>query len=41
MLSPQAKNFLKIYEAGHVTFVWGKDTSPWLKDVLSYFPKLS
>jgi len=38
LLNPQAKGFLKIYTAGHVTFVWGLDTSPWMKDVLSYFP---
>ena len=39
LLNPEAKGFLKIYTAGHVTFVWGLDTSPWMNDVLSFFPK--
>ena len=34
-LSPGVKEFYKIYPAGHLTFLLGIDTSPWMKDVLS------
>jgi hypothetical protein len=32
-LSAEVKTFLKTYNSGHVTFVWGKDVSPWMNDV--------
>ena len=33
-LNPNVKNFMKGYNAGHATFVWGKDTSTWMADLL-------
>ena len=32
-LKPEAQSFFKTYNAGHVTFVWGKDVSPWMTDI--------
>ena len=40
LLNPQAQGSLKFYTAGHVTFIWGLDTSPWMNDVLSYFQNM-
>ena len=34
-LNPEVKTFIKGYNAGHATFVWGKDTSAWMADMLS------
>jgi esterase/lipase len=34
-LSPEAKEFYKTYNSGHVTFVWGLDVSPWMNDLFS------
>jgi gastric triacylglycerol lipase len=30
---PEVKTFLKVYNAGHCTFMWGKDINPWMNDV--------
>jgi pimeloyl-ACP methyl ester carboxylesterase len=35
-LKPEVKTFYRIYDAGHMTFIWGKDTSAWMNDVLSF-----
>lgn len=32
-IKPEVKTFLKIYNAGHCTFMWGIDVSPWMNDV--------
>ena len=40
LLNPQAQGSLKFYTAGHVTFIWGLDTSPWMNDVLSHFQNM-
>jgi hypothetical protein len=34
-LQPIAKKFYKIYNAGHATFLWGKDVTPWMDDILA------
>lgn len=34
-LQPIAKKFYKIYNAGHSTFLWGKDVTPWMDDILA------
>lgn len=34
-LTPEAKAFYKIYNAGHLTFLQGIDISPWMNDVFS------
>jgi gastric triacylglycerol lipase len=33
MLTPGTQAFYKTYTSGHVTFLWGKDVSPWMNDV--------
>lgn len=32
-LSEGSKAFLRTYNAGHVTFIWGKDVSAWMNDI--------
>jgi pimeloyl-ACP methyl ester carboxylesterase len=32
-LKPEVKTFLKVYNAGHCTFMWGNDVAPWMNDV--------
>lgn len=32
-LAPEAKKFFKVYNSGHCTFVWGRDTKPWMTDI--------
>lgn len=34
-LNPKYKEFYKIYNAGHCTFIWGKDESPWMTAIFS------
>jgi hypothetical protein len=34
-LNPNVKTFLKVYNAGHCTFMWGIDVNPWMNDVYS------
>lgn len=34
-LVPTYKTFYQVYNAGHCTFMWGKDTRPWMADVLN------
>lgn len=28
-IDPKYQTFMKIYNAGHCTFIWGKDIKPW------------
>lgn len=28
-IDPKYQTFYKIYNAGHCTFIWGKDIKPW------------
>jgi hypothetical protein len=35
LLVPEVKTHLKFYTSGHVTFLWGKDVSPWMNDVFT------
>ena len=32
-LNPDVKKFLKVYNAGHCTFMWGITVKPWMDDV--------
>jgi gastric triacylglycerol lipase len=32
-VKPEVKTFLKVYNAGHCTFMWGIDVAPWMNDV--------
>lgn len=32
-VKPEVKKFLKVYNAGHCTFMWGNDVAPWMNDV--------
>ena len=32
-LSEGAKGFYKTYNSGHVTFIWGKEVTPWMTDI--------
>jgi len=32
-LSPEVKTFMRTYNSGHLTFMWGIDISPWMNDV--------
>ena len=32
-VNPDVKTFLKVYNAGHCTFMWGLDVNPWMNDV--------
>ena len=34
-LDVSVRKFYKIYNSGHVTFVWGKEVTPWMNDVFS------
>jgi len=34
MLDVKVKTFYKVYEAGHSTFMVGKNVQPWMKDNL-------
>jgi len=34
-LDNQVKTFYKVYDAGHATFMMGKNVDPWIKDTLS------
>lgn len=34
-LVPEVKTFLKVYNAGHCTFMWGNDVKPWMNDIFS------
>lgn len=36
-VNPEVRKFLRIYNAGHCTFMWGLDVQPWMNDVLSFF----
>lgn len=35
LLNPSVKTHLKFYTSGHVTFLWGKNVSPWMNDVFA------
>lgn len=32
-LNSEVKSFLKVYNAGHCTFMWGIDVAPWMNDL--------
>jgi hypothetical protein len=32
-LNPEVKTFLRVYSAGHCTFMWGINVNPWMNDV--------
>ena len=32
-LSDNVKTFYKVYNAGHVTFIWGLNMTPWMSDL--------
>ena len=32
-LNENVKVFLKTYNAGHATFLWGKNVTPWMDDL--------
>jgi pimeloyl-ACP methyl ester carboxylesterase len=32
-LDPSVKEFLRVYSAGHCTFMWGNDVKPWMNDL--------
>lgn len=34
-LDSSVKKFLKVYNAGHCTFMWGNDVKPWMTDVFN------
>ena len=34
-MNKAAQGFYKIYDAGHCTFIWGKDMTPWMNDLFS------
>ena len=34
-LNPDVKTWLKVYNAGHCTFMWGIDVSSWMNDVFN------
>lgn len=34
-LVPEVKTFLRVYNAGHCTFMWGINVAPWMNDVKS------
>jgi lysosomal acid lipase/cholesteryl ester hydrolase len=34
-LKPEVKTFLRVYSAGHCTFMWGINVAPWMNDVKS------
>lgn len=34
--NPSVKTFYKTYNSGHVTFIWGKDTTAWMNDVYNF-----
>ena len=38
-LNPKYKEFYRIYNAGHCTFIWGKDPKPWMTDIYSMLNK--
>lgn len=35
-LNSEASAFLRIYNAGHCTFMWGNDVKPWMNDVNAF-----
>lgn len=38
-LSPGVREFYKIYQSGHCTFMWGVTTKPWMDDLFSMLSK--
>ncbi len=38
-LNPKYKEFYRIYNAGHCTFIWGKDLRPWMTDIYAMLNK--
>lgn len=32
-INPLYQTFYKIYNAGHCTFIWGKDIKPWFTEI--------
>lgn len=38
-LNPKYKEFYRIYNSGHCTFIWGKDLKPWMTDIYSMLNK--
>jgi len=34
-LNYNVKTWLKVYNAGHCTFMWGIDVNPWMNDVFN------
>lgn len=38
-LNPDVKEFYRVYNAGHCTFMWGNDVSQWMNDVFRMLEK--
>jgi hypothetical protein len=38
-LKTEVKEFLRVYNAGHCTFMWGIDVVPWMTDVQNMLVK--
>ena len=36
LLVPEVQAFLKPYPAGHATFMWGLDVTPWMTDLYQF-----
>ncbi len=34
-LNPDVKTFLRVYNVGHCTFMWGNDVKPWMFDLFN------